>query len=368
MDRRINSCPVSCLFQPENCNEDPSNQDAFRRVAGVAYNTLNPPIPKTSNLMRDTVPLLSYSDFPKIERSRIDTLQVNLGYLCNLSCTHCHVNAGPTRTELMSRSTMNSVIEALKKTEVSVIDMTGGSPEMNPDFKYLVDAADELGVEIWDRCNPTILVEPGYEDLPAYFKQRRIKVIASLPCYSQQNVDGQRGSGVFERSIQGLKALNTLGYGHKDSGLIVDLVYNPDEPVLPPDQATLELEYKEKLFTEHQIVFNQLYVLANMPINRFGARLLARNQFDQYVTLLEDSYREANLSKVMCRSLVSVDHEGFIFDCDFNQMMGLNTMNGNTRMHIRDLSVKSTPREIRIGEHCYACTAGQGSSCGGSLQ
>ncbi len=318
--------------------------------------------------MLDTKPLLLETDFPPILRGKLETVQVNLGYLCNLSCTHCHVNAGPTRTELMDKENIDLVLALLKKKQIKNLDLTGGSPEMNPHFMYLVTEARKLGVTVMDRCNPTILGEPGYDFLPEFFSTNKIVVVASLPCYMEQNVDKQRGKGVYQESITGLKKLNAVGYGVPGSGLILNLVYNPDEPVLPPNQRQLEKDYKLALKEEHGIEFNELFALANMPISRFGARLLAKHQYVDYMTLLRNAYSESNLETVMCRSLVSVDYQGYVYDCDFNQMLAMPLATDARRTHMKDLldrDIEGT--NIAIGEHCYGCTAGQGSSCGGAL-
>lgn len=319
--------------------------------------------------MQDTRPLLLETDFPPLRRAHLETLQVNLGYLCNLSCTHCHVNAGPKRTELMSRETIDLVLEFLDTQQIRNLDLTGGSPEMNPHFRYLVTTARSLGVSVMDRCNPTILVEPGYEDLPKFFSDNELTVIASMPCYQEQNVDKQRGHGVYRDSIAGLKRLNAMGYGHAGSGLTLNLVYNPDAPILPPAQASLAADYKKALWDEHGIVFNDLFCLANMPIARFGARLLAKNQYVDYMRLLRDSFSAPNLETVMCRTLVSVDWQGYVYDCDFNQMLSLPLLaTDRDRTHLREmLDADLEGTGIAIGEHCYGCTAGQGSSCGGAL-
>lgn len=319
--------------------------------------------------MQDTRPLLLETDFPPIQRQQLQTLQVNLGYLCNLSCTHCHVDSGPTRTELMDRETIETVLEYLSVKGIGTIDLTGGSPEMNPHFRYLVERATEMGVLVMDRCNPTILVEPGYEYLAEFFAEHQVMVVASMPCYSEQNVDKQRGKGVYQDSVLGLQKLNAVGYGQPDSGLTLNLVYNPDEPILPPSQEELQEDYKRELLADHGIVFNGLYALANMPISRFGARLLAKDSYHDYMALLRNAYLEANLDTVMCRSLISVDYQGYVYDCDFNQMLDLPLLARDTpRPHLQALltaDLEGLP--IAIGEHCYGCTAGQGSSCGGAL-
>jgi len=319
--------------------------------------------------MQDTRPLLLETDFPPLFRDQLQTLQVNLGYLCNLSCTHCHVNAGPTRTELMDKETIEMVLTLLAENNIGVLDMTGGSPEMNPHFKHLVVEARRLGVTVMDRCNPTILVEPGFEDLPEFLAEQQVVVIASMPCYQEQNVDKQRGKGVYRESVEGLQKLNAVGYGQPDGNLLLNLVYNPDEPILPPNQESLQQDYEQALGAEHGIVFNELFALANMPISRFGARLLAKGTYNSYMTLLRDSFAESNLATVMCRNLVSIDYQGFAYDCDFNQMLEMPLLaTDKARPHLRDLLGKDLAGQpITRGEHCYGCTAGQGSSCGGAL-
>ena len=323
--------------------------------------------------MLDTRPLLMLSDFPKIKRGKLTTLQINLGYLCNLSCVHCHVNAGPRRTELMERETIDLVLGFLQQHQVGLLDLTGGSPEMNPHFKYLVTQARALGVEVMDRCNPTILVESGYEDTAQFLADNQVIVTASLPCYAEQNVDKQRGKGVYDESVQALQQLNALGYGQEGSGLTLNLVYNPVGPDLPPSQMTLQADYKAELMERHGITFNELFVIANMPISRFGSMLLSNGQFYDYMHLLKDNYQPDNLSTVMCRELVSVDWQGYVYDCDFNQMLEMpliasDSTNDKPKTHLRDLlqqDVAGLP--IAVGDHCYGCTAGQGSSCGGAL-
>jgi radical SAM/Cys-rich protein len=319
--------------------------------------------------MRDTLPLLLETDFPGIRRERLDTLQLNLGYLCNLACVHCHVNAGPTRKELMDRATMELALEVAQGHGVGTLDLTGGSPEMNPEFRWLVRAARERGIHVMDRLNPTIMREPGYEWVGPFLAEHRVEVIASLPCYSKENVDAQRGNGVFESSISALQELNSLGYGQPGTGLEMNLVYNPLGPSLPPPQQALEADYKRLLGDEFGIRFNALFTITNMPIKRFGAILLSKGQYDDYMALLKNAYRADNLKGVMCRNLLSVDYRGYLYDCDFNQMLGMPVGEGGDRPHLRDVlgSEKKLPRRIAVGEHCYGCTAGQGSSCGGAL-
>ena len=316
--------------------------------------------------MRDTRPLLLHSDFPVVYRAPLDTLQVNLGYLCNLSCVHCHVNAGPQRTEQMDLETIDQVLALLRRAGLQTLDLTGGAPELNPHFRYLVQAARTLGVRVIDRCNLTVLLEPGQEDLAAFLAEQQVEISASLPCYLQDNVDAQRGKGVYDASIQVLQQLNALGYGDE---LVLNLVYNPVGPVLPPPQEELEAEYRHELAARFGIRFNQLFTITNMPISRFGSVLLAQGQYVQYMALLRDNFSHANMETLMCRRLVSVDWRGYLYDCDFNQMLDLPLVASDRRRHIRELlsaaSLEGSP--IVTGAHCYGCTAGQGSSCGGAL-
>ncbi len=310
--------------------------------------------------------------FPALHRTRLDTLQVNLGYLCNQECEHCHVNAGPKRTEIMDRATVDHVLAYLRSSKVSTLDLTGGAPEMNPYFRELVHAARELNVRVIDRCNLTILEQAGYEDLPQFLADHQVEITASLPCYLEDNVDQQRGDGVFQASMRVLKQLNQLGYGQPDSGLLLNLVYNPIGPYLPPPQAPLEQEYKQQLAARYGIVFNQLFALANVPIQRFRAMLKKNGQFEDYMNLLYSAHLDANLPGVMCHSLISVDWQGYVYDCDFNQMLGLPLhISGQTakpRLHLTDLiGLDLQGQPIVVRNHCYACTAGQGSSCGGAL-
>lgn len=319
--------------------------------------------------MRDALPRLLPTEFPAIRRRALRTLQVNLGYRCNLSCIHCHVAAGPHRTELMERETVDTVLDFLCASKAKTLDVTGGSPEMNPHFRYLMQEADALGVHLMDRCNPTILMEPGYEWVADFLAEHRIEVIASLPCYTEENVTLQRGKGVFDASIRALKRLNDIGYGVQGSGLVLDLVYNPIGPTLPPGQTQLEADYKVRLDVEFGIRFNRLYALANMPIGRFGSMLISKGEFEAYMALLKDAYREENLESVMCRDLLSVDWCGYVYDCDFNQMLRLPLDDAEKpQVHLRELVGRSLEnRPIRVADHCYGCTAGQGSSCGGAL-
>ncbi|MDP1925501.1 MAG: arsenosugar biosynthesis radical SAM protein ArsS [Thiobacillus sp.] len=318
--------------------------------------------------MRATLPLLQVTDFPPLRRAQLTTLQVNLGYRCNQACVHCHVNAGPTRTEMMDARGVALVLDVLARRGIGTLDLTGGAPELHPQFRRLVRAARTLGAVVIDRCNLTVLQEPGQDGLADFLAAQQVRIVASLPCYTQENVDSQRGAGVFDRSIAALRELNARGYGRDDS-LVLDLVYNPLGPVLPGPQDTLQADYKRELGERFGIVFNRLLTLANMPIKRFGSTLISKGQFAAYMTLLNDSHRPENLERVMCRELVSVDWQGYLYDCDFNQMLGLALqLPGRPRPHLRDLLDHDLAgHPITVADHCYGCTAGQGSSCGGAL-
>ena len=320
--------------------------------------------------MHATLPRLNELSFPAIERRTLDTLQVNLGYKCNQACLHCHVNAGPTRTEMMDEQTIGMVVRYLETADVAVLDLTGGAPEMNLHFRDLVTRARKLGVRVMDRCNLTIIEEPGHEDLAEFLATNQVEIAASLPCYIEENVNQQRGDGVFEKSIHALRKLNNLGYGIAGSGLVLNLVYNPQGPSLPPPQDELEQQYRLHLFDEYGVSFSHLFTLANMPIQRFGSTLVSRGQFNEYMGTLRAAYREENLESVMCRSLISVDWQGFVYDCDFNQMLGLPLRYKNRRnLRLDDLighDLDGNPIVVR--DHCFGCTAGQGSSCGGALK
>lgn len=319
--------------------------------------------------MRETLSLLQNSDFPAINRHELTTLQVNLGYVCNQQCLHCHVNAGPKRTEIMQKDTVNDVLRFLEASHISLLDLTGGAPELNPHFRFLVEKTRALGIAVMDRCNLTILSEPGQEDLAEFFSINQVEITASLPCYLEENVDKQRGKGVFDASMQGLKKLNALGYGASGSGLILNLVYNPVGPYLPPSQQQLESDYKKHLGDTYGVQFNRLFTITNMPIQRFGSTLISKGQFDEYMQLLRGAFQPDNLANVMCRNLISLDWQGYVYDCDFNQMLRLPAaISGKPKTHISELIGKDlTGRPIVVMDHCYGCTAGQGSSCGGAL-
>ncbi|MDQ6956774.1 MAG: arsenosugar biosynthesis radical SAM protein ArsS, partial [Mariprofundaceae bacterium] len=291
--------------------------------------------------MHDCRPLLEHTDFPAIQRGKLTTLQVNLGYLCNQTCVHCHVDAGPRRKEIMQRDTVDTVLEFLRVSGVKTLDLTGGAPEMNPHFRYLVHEACQLGVQVIDRCNLTILSESGYEGLAEFLAEHKVEVSASLPCYLGDNVDAQRGKGVFADSIAGLKKLNALGYGVDGSDLTLNLVYNPTGTSLPPSQIELEEAYKKELQERFAIVFNQLFTITNMPIKRFGSWLVSKGEFEYYMQQLKDNYKPENVDGVMCRSLLSIDWQGYVYDCDFNQMLDLPVL-GKAQIHLTELLEKQT--------------------------
>jgi radical SAM/Cys-rich protein len=319
--------------------------------------------------MHATLPLLKKIPFPAIRRGRLDTLQLNVGYRCNQSCLHCHVNAGPNRTEEMGAEVADLALEFLRRRPIKILDITGGAPELNPQFRRVVSGARALGVKVMDRCNLTVLEVKSQEDTAEFLAGEEVEIVASLPCYLEDNVNAQRGKGVFEASIRALKKLNALGYGRDGSGLTLNLVYNPQGPSLPPPQAALEADYKRVLGERYGVVFNSLYTFANMPIQRFGSTLISKGEFDQYLALLQRAHQDANLDGVMCRNLISIDWRGYVYDCDFNQMLDLPMTRGGSRLHLSDLleaDIENNP--IRVAGHCFGCTAGQGSSCGGALK
>ncbi|MDX1697730.1 MAG: arsenosugar biosynthesis radical SAM protein ArsS [Thiohalobacterales bacterium] len=302
-----------------------------------------------------------------LTRAPLGELQINLGRLCNQACEHCHVDAGPKRTEVMTRDTMQRILAWSRDHGIKAVDITGGAPEMNPGFRYFVDGFLQQGASVKSRCNLTVLLEPGQEDLARWYADRGIHLICSMPCYSEQNVDQQRGKGTFEKSIQALQMLNELGYGSAN-GPMLDLVYNPGGAFLPPDQQQLERDYKIRLYDDFGVRFNSLYVLANLPINRFARYLHNNNQLQSYIELLENAFNPATLSSLMCRHLISVDWRGYVFDCDFNQMLNLGLGDSAGPPLLWELDADSLEgRTVRVDGHCLGCTAGAGSSCGGSL-
>src|SRR5438874_4917071 len=303
-----------------------------------------------------------------LRRGRAEILQVNVGKLCNLVCVHCHVNAGPKREEIMARKTIDQIIDWLAKTDIQIVDLTGGAPEMIPDFRYFIEQVKSLQPErhIIDRCNLTILLERGYKDLASFLASNKVEIIASMPCYSPENVNAQRGEGVFEGSIAVLQLLNLLGYG-TDPDLPLHLIYNPMGAFLPPSQAELEANYKRELKKHFGIVFNKLYTLTNLPIARFASFLRRHNKLDQYMDLLVNAFNPATIEGLMCRNTISVGWRGEVYDCDFNQQLGMQWNNGQL-IFLWDVKPDSLEnREIMTGDHCFGCTAGAGSSCGGAI-
>lgn len=310
--------------------------------------------------------MLQVTDFPVIQRNKLKSLQINLGYRCNQSCFHCHVNAGPNRTEAMDKDTVRLVVDVLRKHPVNTLDITGGAPELHPQFRALVKQARDLDIKVLDRCNLTVLEEKQQQDTAEFLANMQVEIIASLPCYLEENVNAQRGDGVFQTSIRVLQRLNTLGYGKENSKLILNLVYNPLGPSLPPSQIELQAGYKKELKSRYDIEFNQLFTITNMPIARFGSTLVNQGKLNSYMKLLKNAHRDENLASVMCRDLISVDYRGYLYDCDFNQMLALPL--GGKRRHLKDLlGTDFSGEPIAAADHCYGCTAGQGSSCGGAL-
>jgi len=311
------------------------------------------------------------ADGHSLRHTRTEVLQVNVGKLCNLTCVHCHVNAGPKRKEIMSRDTIDRIIDWLGNTDIPTVDLTGGAPEMIPDFRYVIEQVKSLKPRrhVIDRCNLTILLERGYQDLAGFLARNKVEIIASMPCYSPENVNAQRGEGVFEGSIAALQMLNSLGYGI-DPDLPLHLVYNPVGPFLPALQAELEADYKRELKKHFGIVFNKLYTLTNLPIGRFGSYLRHNNKLDEYMELLIQTFNPATLDGLMCRNTISVGWRGEVYDCDFNQQLGMQWSDdgGNKLMFLWEIDARSLEgREIMTGNHCFGCTAGAGSSCGGAI-
>ena len=315
--------------------------------------------------MHKIYPLIKDTDFPQITRLSLKTLQVNLGYKCNQSCLHCHVNASPKRTEMMNKDTIDDVINFSYQNNVATVDLTGGAPEMNQYFEYMIKKLRKKNIHIIDRCNLTILEERGMSRMVDFLAEQEVEIVASLPCYKDKNVDTQRGKGVFTKSIKALQRLNKKGYG-LNMKLMLNLVYNPQGAELPPKQSELELEYKTYLLENYNISFNNLFTITNMPINRFGSTLVSKKMFHSYMDLLKSTFSMVAKENVMCRNLLSIDYEGYVYDCDFNQMLGIDISNNKT--HITDVKKDELVNKIiATGNHCYGCTAGSGSSCGGVI-
>lgn len=310
---------------------------------------------------------LAMADLYPLKPTGIEIFQVNLGKMCNQTCKHCHVDAGPDRKEIMTRETMILCLEALRKSDVKTIDLTGGAPEMNPDFRWFVVEISKLGKEIIVRCNLTIIVaNPKYHDLPLFFRKHNVHLISSLPYFAARKTDAQRGEGVFEKSIRALKMLNDVGYGKEGTGLLLDLVYNPSGAFFPGSQAGLEKEFKSKLMSGFDIEFNSLFTITNLPISRFLDYLITSGNYDDYMEKLANAFNPAAAANVMCRNTISIGWDGLIYDCDFNQMLDLTVAEGSPQ-HIKDFDTTAlAAREIITNQHCYGCTAGAGSSCGGA--
>ena len=305
--------------------------------------------------------------FPPINKEPIEILQINIGYKCNQACKHCHVNSSPLRTEKMSDEIISLIPKIIDKYKIKTLDITGGAPELHPKFKHLITSLNNKKVDIIDRCNLTIFFEKGYEDLPRFLANNKVIITASLPCYEKNNVEFQRGYGVFDKSINAIKILNDLGYGKNEEGLQLNLVYNPVNPILPPSQKILEQDYKKNLFEKYNIVFNKLYTITNMPINRYAESLRREGVLDSYYKLLKENFNKKNLENLMCKNTISVNWLGEIYDCDFNQQISFRGDQGPKTLF--DLINESYNFDygVAVKEHCFACTAGSGSSCGGSL-
>ena len=307
------------------------------------------------------------SVFPNIKKELIDTLQINIGYKCNQACKHCHVNSSPARTEMMSDEIIDLIPKIISKYQIKNLDITGGAPELHPKFKKLILSLRNLEVNIIDRCNLTIFFEEGFQDLPSFLAENKVTITASLPCYEKDNVERQRGFGVFDKSIKAIKILNNLGYGKTNQKLQLNLVYNPINPTLPPPQEKLEIDYKKTLYEKYKITFNKLYTITNMPINRYADFLKMNNELEQYFDLLTKNFNANNLKNLMCKKTISVDWEGQIYDCDFNQQLKLKSEKGPRNLFELLNYSSEFNYEIAANKHCFACTAGSGSSCGGSL-
>lgn len=330
-------------------------------------------VPEAQRARLDAVPLPTFAatlrarGLGPLRADGIAVLQVNLGKTCNQTCRHCHVDAGPDRRERMDRPTMEACLRAIRIARIPVLDITGGAPEMNPDFRWLVEQARELDCHVIDRCNLTILLAPGFDDLPEFLARNRVEVVASLPCYLAENTDRQRGEGVFDRSIEAIRRLNELGYGTEGTGLDLTLVYNPVKDSLPPDQGKLEAAYRSELGRRFGIQFTRLYTITNMPISRFLEDLVTQDRLESYLRRLLDAFNPLVVPGLMCRTTLSVGWDGRLHDCDFNQMLDLPLVEEHPR-HIRDFDLdRLGGRPIMVGQHCYGCTAGSGSGCQGSV-
>jgi radical SAM/Cys-rich protein len=317
-----------------------------------------------TNLFKEKI----ISSGSSLKRRRIEILQVNVGKYCNLTCSHCHVESGPTKTrENMNRETAEAVVRLMDLVRAETLDLTGGAPELNPHFRYLVEEARRRQIRVMDRCNLTVLSEPGMEMLGEFLAENKVEIVASLPCYTSKNVDTQRGKGTFSKSVEALLQLNHLGYGKEETGLVLDLVYNPVGAHLPPSQEGLERDYKERLLEDFGIVFNKLYTISNMPITRYAKFLKAMDQHEPYIDLLIQQFNPKTLDGIMCRNTLSVSWDGKLYDCDFNQALGMEMGNGRPFTIFDFKPDQLASLEIQTGNHCFGCTAGAGSSCQGAL-
>ena len=303
----------------------------------------------------------------ELRSATIDTLQVNVGKLCNQACKHCHVDASPKRTEIMTRETVDQVIDALRRFRFPTVDITGGAPELNPSFRHLVRSARELDLHVIVRHNLSVMFEPGQDNLPEFFRGQAVEVVSSLPYFLEAQTDSQRGQGVFQKSIEALRRLNEVGYGIDGTGLILNLVYNPVGAFLPPSQSSIEADFKRELLARHNVSFNRLYTITNMPIKRFLEFLRRTNNEERYMRKLVEAFNPQSVEGLMCRNLVSVDWQGRLYDCDFNQMLGLGVA-PELAQSISDFDPQTfVSRRVMTGPHCFGCTAGSGSSCGGAV-
>lgn len=343
--------------------------------ASTSLSHRNDPLSQASEQLRilNHRPVVSFAaaveqhNLTDLKADNVEILQVNVGKLCNMTCRHCHVDAGPDRREIMTRETIDQCLTALAESKIHTLDLTGGAPEMNPDFRYFVTEARKLDVHVIDRCNLTILLAKGYEDMAQFLADNQVEVVASLPCYMEENTDSQRGDGAYRASIDALQKLNALGYGVPDSRLTLTLVFNPVGDSLPPEQFQLENDYRQYLRREFQIEFNRLFTITNMPISRYLEDLLASGSYESYMQKLIDAFNPQAITGVMCRKTISVGWDGLLFDCDFNQMLELPTIEGQPR-HIKDFNADVLAgRSIVVGQHCFGCTAGSGSSCQGAI-
>lgn len=349
--------PIKSLSARKNALADPKNQLKFLSN-GIFGNGQLP-------LFREKI---AEDGEPVLKPRQLEILQLNVGYMCNQTCSHCHVDAGPDRKEIMTRETMQQCLEVIRKTKVHTLDLTGGAPEMNPNFRWFVEEAAKIGIEDFIvRSNLTIIVaNKKYHDLPEFFKKHNIHVVSSLPFYKREKTDRQRGNGVFDKSIEALKMLNAVGYGNKDSGLKLDLVYNPAGAFLPTKQEALEKDFKKALFEDFGIEFNQLFSITNLPISRFLEYLIASENYEDYMYELVEAFNPSAVKNVMCTNTLSVGWDGWLYDCDFNQMLDMKV--ASNVKHIKDFNEEALQkRDICISQHCYGCTAGAGSSCQGSV-